>query len=82
YKGQDDARVIKLIEGEHLLTFDMDDGRGKISSQSFRITVMPQKKNTASMVTVTVMLLLIIMTISVYRKLKVRRAGKAVSRHE
>ena len=82
YMGQDESCQIKFIEGDHVLTFKMNDGRGKTSSQTFRFHVMPQPRNTVMIAAITAVLLLLILIISLYRKIRVRKAGKAVSRHE
>ncbi|MBR0137690.1 MAG: VCBS repeat-containing protein [Erysipelotrichaceae bacterium] len=82
YMGQDESCQIKFIEGDHVLTFKMNDGRGKTSSQTFRFHVMPQPRNTVMIAAITAVLLLLILIISLYRKIRVRRVGKAVSRHE
>ena len=74
YKGSDNSCNIRLMEGKHTIRMSMDDGQGKIYSESRDVEITPQPKNYTIAAIFAAVSLLLAFLLGIFQKIRIRRA--------
>ncbi len=67
---------LKLTEGKHIITLELNDGQGKSAKSSFEVIVSRQKSNRGYIVGLAAIAIIIGFTLNLYRKTYVKRKSK------
>ena len=78
FLGDGDSAEIKLTEGAHVISLIMSDGQGKSYREAYKVNVINQKPSAAVPIAVSAVLLLIMLYLGIYQKMKIRRWFKGV----
>ena len=74
YKGSDNSCSIRLMEGKHSIRMSMDDGQGKIYSETRDMEVTPQPKNYTVAAIFAAVSLLLALLLGIFHKIRIRSA--------
>ena len=76
YRGQDSSYQLKLMEGNHTVKLSMNDGQGKIYSESYDVTVEPQEKNFVLPAVITGVTVILSILLGIFQKWKINNRFK------
>ena len=80
YSGNGDHAQIKLLDGEHDLTFSMDDGRGKTYSEYYHVSMSAEQPDYIPAAATAGAALLICLFLGAFRRGRITRRFKGAAK--
>lgn len=80
YRGNGDHAQIKLLNGEHDLTFSMDDGRGKTYSEYYHVSMNAERPDYIPAAAAAGVVLLICLFLGAFRRGRITRRFKGAAK--
>ena len=73
YKGSDNECDIKLLEGNHNIRMSMNDGQGKIYSETYDIEIAQQPKSYVVAAVIAAISLILSILLGIFQKIRINR---------